>query len=288
MIRPIIYLFEVIINVFSRLLKVKQGIFNSISEKEIEAMIEIGTNEGVIEEGQDVFLKHVLRFGETKVKEVMIPLKDIAALDVTVSRNELIQFLDGKKHVEFPVYENDINAIKGIISLHDLVQLLQNSKNKFPLKEARLTQSVVVPNTATFIQLFKVLNEKNKRMAMVIDEYGQTVGMVTASNIMEEITGIRAKNNGPQPSVKKLNRNLWEADGGVRVSQINEDLSVDLPYPEHEVLSLVVLKELKRFPEVDEVVKIDGVDIKIKRIEKNVVKKLEISKNRANKPKKKV
>ncbi len=278
--RPIIFFFELIINGFSRLFKIDRDQLSSTSGREIEALIEIGASEGVIEEGQDVFLKHVLRFGEAKVKEVMIPLKDIAAIDVHVKREVLIDFLNQNHHPEYPVYEEDINAIKGHIKLYELLELIRISRKKHPLVGQRLLQPVVVPKTATFIQLFKVLRDKNRRSAIVIDEFGQTVGMVTMASIMEEITGVKMEQKKAEPSIKKVSRNLWEVDGQVRVAQLNEALGVSIPYPDHKVLSLVVLEALKRFPETDEAFRIEEIEIRVRRIEKNVVKKLEISKLR--------
>ena len=282
--RPLIYLFEAMINGFTKLLGIDPKQLSKTSDKEIEAMIDIGASEGVIEEGQDVFLKHVLKFGETKVEEVMTPLKEIAILNTNIERDELIDFLDENNHSEFPVYKNDLNSIKGTISLHDLMQILRVSKNKHPLAGKSLSQVVVIPKTATFIQLFKVLNEEKKRMAIVIDEYGQTTGLVTMANIMQEITGINtSRDKKSEPVIKKKEKNLWEVDGDVRIKQVNDELGITLPYPEHQVMSLVVLEELKRFPENNEEIKIDGLLIKIKQIKKNVVKKLELSKTRKSK-----
>lgn len=278
--RPIVWVFELIINGFSKLLKIDPNSLTEMSNKEFEAMIEIGADEGVFEEGQDLFLKHVLQFGETQVKDVMFPLKDIAAIDINITRKELMDFLEAYNYTEFPVYEGDINTIKGTINLHELMQLLRRTKKKHPLVGEHLSQTLVIPKTATFIQLFKVFTEKKQRMAIVIDQYGQTVGLVTMATIMEEITGIGAKDPKAQPSLKKVDRNLWEVDGEVRVAQLNEVLGVKLPFPEHKVMSLVVLEVLKRFPETEEVIRLDEIEIRIKRLEKNVVKKMEVLKLR--------
>jgi len=278
--RPLVWVFESIINGFSKLLKIDPNSLRKMSDKELEAMIDIGADEGILEEGQDLFLKHVLQFGETQVKEVMFPLKDIAAIDVAITRDGLLNLLEKYNYTEFPVYQDDINTIKGTINLHDLMQLLRHSKKKHPLMGERLSQTVVVPKTATFIQLFKVFTEKKQRMAIVIDQYGQTVGLVTMATIMEEITGVGAKDPKAQPTLKKVDRNLWEIDGEVRVGQVNEAFDIKLPYPEHKVMSLVVLEILKRFPEPEEVIRLDRIEIRIKRLEKNVVKKMEVLKLR--------
>ncbi len=210
----------------------------------------------------------------------MTHMRDVVAINRNATRDEILEVVENHGHTQFPIYEGEMANIKGVISLRDALHSLSNERKKHPLKEARLYQVVVIPKTATFIQLFKILSEKKKHMAMVIDEFGETIGQITMADIMEEITGVETHTDKPQPVLKKLKANLWEADGDIRVQEVNEQVETHLPYPEHQALSLVVLEELKRFPEIDEVVALDGVEIKIKRVEKNVVKKLEIRKKR--------
>ncbi len=284
--RPVTWTFHKLIDGVAKLFKVKAKQFTSVNEQEIESLIEIGAEEGAIEEGVDVFLKHVLKFGETKVEDLMIHLKDIVAVDLNTTRDELLEFLSQHESSQFPVYDNDFNNTKGIISLHELLRILKDTKNKFPLKNRPLSHMVVVPKTASLIELFKVLSEKNRQMAMVTDEFGQIVGLVTLSDIMELITGVRGVSEKKLPEIKKIDRNEWEADGETKIDQINEALNIKLPYPEQKVINLVILEELKRFPEADELVMLDGIVVQVKRIEKNMIKKLSIHKRHKMKEKK--
>lgn len=285
---PIVWVFELFTKFFLKLLKADKKELTSTTEEEIKAMLDISMEKGIIEEEEDIFMKQILKFSETRVADIMTLFKDIDAIDRNIEREELIKFFQEHDHTHFPVYEEDLNNIKGIVSTHDLINALYHSNKKKPLNKFKLSSPVVVPKTETLTELFKVLKEKHRRMAAVIDEHGQTIGLVTLGDILEEIAGEKIESaKAPEPKVEKCGKNCWEADGEVAISKINDELELDLSHPEHKVISLVVLEELKRFPEVDEKVQINGLEIEIKRVEKNVIKKVILRKKKSKEEKKK-
>lgn len=280
--RPIVIIFELSAKGFLKLLRADKRELISVSEKEIEAMLDISAEKGVIEEMEDAFMKQILKFNQTTVKDIMTLLKDIDAIDMEIERDDLIKFFQEHDHTHFPVYDEDLNNVKGIISVHDLVKALYHSQKNKPLHNFKLTSPVVVPKTETLTELFRVLRDKHRRMAAVIDEHGQTIGLVTLGDILEEIAGekIESPEKTFEPKIEKCGNNCWEADGEIPISKINEIMEVDLDYPEHKVISLVILEELKRFPESEEKIQLDGVEIEIKRVEKNVIKKVALRKKK--------
>ena len=284
--RPVTWVFEMLAKGFLKLLKADKKELVSASEEEIEAMLDISMEKGVIEKEEDTFMKQILKFSETTVKDIMTLFKDIDAIDIEIKRDDLITFFQEHDHTHFPVYEEDMNNIKGIVSVHDLVKAIYHSQKNKPLHNTKFTTPVVVPKTETLTELFKVLKEKKRRMAAVIDEHGQTIGLVTLGDILEEIAGEKIeKAKAPEPKIEKSGKNCWEADGEVLVSKINEEMDINLPHPEHKVISLIVLEELKRFPETDEKVQINGLEIEIKRVEKNVIKKVLLRKKKVKEEK---
>ena len=287
--RPVVIIFELIARGTLKLLGSDKRGLPSASEAEIEAMLDISAEKGVIEEEEDVFMKQILKFHETRVEDIMTLLKDIDAIDIEVERDDLIKFFQEHDHTHFPVYEESLNNVKGIVSVHDLVKRIYHTQVKKPLHNFKFTPPLVVPKTTSLTELFKVLKEKHRRMAAVIDEHGQTIGLVTLGDILEEIAGekIETEKKVAEPKIEKSGKNCWEADGEVPISKINEIMEVKLDYPEHKVISLVVLEELKRFPESDEKIQLDGVEVEIKRVEKNVIKKVGLRKKKPA-PKKKL
>jgi len=280
--RPVVILFEWAAKGFLKLLGSDKKGLPSATEKEIEAMLDISAEKGVIGEEEDAFMKQILKFHETTVKDIMTLLKDIDAIDIEIERDDLIKFFQEHDHTHFPVYQEDLNNVKGIVSVHDLVKRIYHTHINKPLHSFKFTSPVVVPKTETLTELFKVLKDKHRRMAAVIDEHGQTIGLVTLGDILEEIAGekIETEKKAPEPKIEKCGKNYWEADGEIPISKINEMMEMNLDYPEHKVISLIVLEELKRFPESEEKVQLDGVEIEIKRVEKNVIKKVALRKKK--------
>ena len=249
----------------------------SSSNEEIRAMLEIAEEEGVLGEEEENFMVQILKFRKTEVKDIMTLLKDIQAISFDATQQEMNDFLKEHNHTHFPVYEDSLNKIRGIVTLKEVVQLIHQSKAKRPLHHHRFNTAVVVPKTASIVELFKVFKEKKKRIAIVFDEYGQTIGLVTLNDILEEITGLKTQEK-PEAKLTKIKANQWEAEGEVIVSKLNEVMEMTLPFYEHQTVAFVILENLKRFPETDEVIDFEEFSMTIQRIEKNVIKKVLIKK----------
>lgn len=257
-------------------IKSKTNVPTSSSE-EIRAMLEIAEEEGVLGEEEENFMVQILKFQKTEVKDIMTLLKDIQAISFDIKPEEMNEFLKSHNHTHFPVYEDSLNKIRGIITLKELVQLIHQSKAQHPLHHHRFTAAVVVPKTSSIVELFKVFKEKKKRIAIVFDEFGQTIGLVTLNDILEEITGLKTQER-PEAKLFKIRANQWEAEGEVIVARLNEALEMTLPFYEHQTIAFVVLEHLKRFPEPEEVIDFEEFSITVQRLEKNVIKKVLIRK----------
>ena len=191
----------------------------------------------------------------------------------------MISFFAEQTHNYFPAYEDSLNNIKGIISIHYLIELFA-SKRKFPLHQKKLITPVVVPKTPSLLELFRILKEAKRNMAIVVDEHGQTVGLITMGDMFEDITGLKANKEVPEPKIEKIEKNLWRADGEIEMGRVNEELNLELTLPEHQTISLAILQEIKRFPELNEKIVIESIEVEITRIEKNVIKKVHLRKMR--------
>jgi len=282
LIRPVFWILKGIGTAFARLLNLKMKELPTSSNEEIRAMLEIAQEEGVLSEEEENFMIQILKFSKTEVKDIMTMLKDINAISMEIERKELVDFFEQHSHTYFPVYEEDLNKIRGIISVHDLVQIIQHSKLKHPLHDHRFSVAVVVPKTASLVELFKIFKDNKKHMAMVFDEYGQTIGLVTLNDILEEITGLKSK-GGNEAKLTALRANQWEAEGEVTVAKLNEALGMLLPFHEHQTLAFVILENLKRFPETAEILDFEGFSFTVQRLEKNVIKKVLVKKRAENK-----
>lgn len=279
---PIVWIFEKSINAFFRLFKKDQEDIQFVDEKEVEAMFEIGAEEGIISRAEEQILKHIMDFKTAEVKGIMTLLKDIDCLDVGNTRDELLKHVIDSTHAYYPVCNKDLNDVRGIISVGDLIPDLLSKKKKYPLKTMKLLPLIIVPKTSSIIEMINTFKEKKQYMAIVVDEFGQTMGLVTLVDVLEAIAGgtLEKKRESEEPYIKLLSRNLWEASGEITVGEVNEELKVDLPFAGEQTMALLVLETLKRFPEEDEKVTIDRVEIEVKRVTKKQIEKIILRKKR--------
>ena len=278
-VRPLIWVVEFIVGGFVSIFKIKHKYIPVTTDREIEAMLDMGAEEGVIDEDEQAFMKHILKFNKTEAGDIMTLLKNINAVNINSSKEDLISFFAEQTHNYFPAYEDSLNNIKGIISIHYLIELFA-SKRKFPLHQKKLITPVVVPKTTSLLELFRILKEAKRNMAIVVDEHGQTVGLITMGDMFEDITGLKANKEVPEPKIEKIEKNLWRADGEIEMGRVNEELNLELTLPEHQTISLAILQEIKRFPELNEKIVIESIEVEITRIEKNVIKKVHLRKMR--------
>ncbi|QQR83406.1 HlyC/CorC family transporter [Candidatus Peregrinibacteria bacterium] len=277
---PVVIIFEKTAIMIRKLLKLKKRDVITATQNEIQAILQIGAEEGVISEQEAIFIQQILKFSKTETKDIMTLFKNIEAININATHSELVRFFNEHTHTHYPVFEEDLNNIKGVIDFHELVEATFRSKNKVPLLARHLLAPVVVPGSASLSALFKSLKEEEQRMAIVVDEHGQTIGVVTLGDLLKEATGMQVKKEVKEPKITKLDAQVWEADGEVTIGKINQTMKLNLDAPEHAVISLVVLEELKRFPEANEVIVVGPLEIKVMKLEKNIIKKVELKKHR--------
>jgi putative hemolysin len=275
---PINWLLEKFIHGLMKFFKAKNPI-RSMSEEELLALVDIGTKEGIIEEHEQEFITNVLEFTDTTVEEIMTLEKDIEALEANTTIRDAIKFFVEHSHSRIPVYKKNLNNIIGIITVHDILRLTYKAKPIKTLADLHFNPIVVVPKTKAISKLFKEFQIRRQHLAMVVDEHGDTVGLVTLEDILEEIVGdIIDEQDREFKKVYKIGKNQWEAFGEATIEHINEVLQIDLNYPEHQTISLLILEQLKRFPKQGEKIVFENLIIQIKAMGEKRIEKVLISK----------
>jgi len=280
---PIIWLLEKFIHGLMKLFKAKNPI-RSMTEEELLALVDIGTREGVIEEHEQEFISNVLEFTDTTVEEIMTLAKDIEAIDINTSIRDTIQFFVEHTHSRIPVYKKNLNNIIGIITVHDILRLTSKTEPIKTLTELNFNPMVVVPKTKQISKLFKEFQIRRQHLAIVVDEHGNTLGLVTLEDILEEIVGDIADEQDLEiKKIYKIGKDTWEALGEATIERINAELHTKLDYPEHQSISLLILEQLHRFPKLGEKVVYENLIIQIKAMSKKKIEKVLISKLPNNK-----
>ncbi len=184
---PFVKLLTISTNIVSKLFGVSEKDEEVVTEEEIKMMVDEGEEKGSIEENERELINNVFEFNDTTVSEVMTHRTDIYALNIDMNVNELIEELEEYRYSRIPVYEDTIDEIKGILYLKDLLKYVKSKRN-IKLKSI-IRPAYFVAQSKPIDELFKELQKNNNQMAIVLDEYGGTEGLITMEDILEELVG---------------------------------------------------------------------------------------------------
>ena len=279
---PLVMLLSWSTNTVLRLLGAKNSTEPSVTEEEIKVMIEQGTEEGVFDRAEQVLVSNVLRLDDRTVGAVMTPRKDIVFLDIQQTFEENRDSLCDSPHTVIPLCDGGLEHVIGLVRTNDLLEsLLRGEQIDFP----RLAKSpLFVPRSITLMQLLEHFKRAHLPAALVIDEYGEVVGIATVNDVIEAIVGDLPGDEEEDPLIVEREDGSWLVDGMLDLDGLKQLLDVDeLPEEElgnfHTVGGLAML-QLGRVPRTGDVFVLEGHRIEIVDMDKNRVDKLLISKQR--------
>jgi putative hemolysin len=199
-----------------------------ISTEELKLIVERGGEEGILEAEEEQMISAVIELGERRVHEVMVPRTDMSALPVTASLDEMIDTVIAEGHSRIPVFEKTIDKVVGILYAKDLLPFLKGA-DKRPDLRALLRMPLFVPESMSIDDLLHQLQRRKVHIAIVLDEYGGTAGLVTIEDLLEEIVGdIQDEYDVEEPMTVKLGDDEFQVDGRAAVDDLGELFGVDL------------------------------------------------------------
>ena len=278
---PFVKLLTCSTNIISSIFGVTGEEEEQVSEEEIKMMVDVGEEKGTIETGEKEMINNIFEFNDRLVSEIMIPRTQVYALDMELTISEAIDLLnEDTRYSRVPVYEENIDNIKGIVYLKDmlLTQKNKNTKLKNIAREATfILESIYIDDA------FKELKKSKKQIAIAIDEYGGTAGIITMEDILEEIVGeIYDEYDVEESKYKKIDNNTYMLDGELSIHEVERILEIDLPEGEYDTISGYLLMELNRIPndkEKDIVIETEKVTYKIQKFKDNRIIKVKACKN---------
>ncbi|MBA4336538.1 hypothetical protein C0416_02065 [bacterium] len=243
---------------------------DQVSEEEIRAIIDIGAEEGSILKAEKELLKNVLQFNDIHVEEVMTPRVAMDALPIESTLQEAIDFVIKKSHSRIPIYEDTIDNIVGIITIKDVLILSEKYNVSKKLENIDLKKPITVPVSKKIDTLFKEFQQARTHIAVVIDEYGGTAGIVTLEDLLEEIVGeIIDESDIEEMPIQKVSEFEITAHGITRLEDINDYLDIKIQGNEKEAISALILDKLHRFPKEGEVIDLPHAKIKVIKMQNN-------------------
>jgi putative hemolysin len=242
----------------------KEGPF--VSEEEIRTMADVAADEEAIERDERKLIHSIFEFGDMVVREAMTPRTDIVAIDTDATIEEGITRAIEAGYSRLPAYEGSTDNIVGLVFLKDLVSLARASKRNEPIRTA-LREAVFVPEQKRVAELLREMQTQKFHMAIVIDEYGGTSGIVTLEDLLEEIVGdITDEYDLEEPTVEHLPGGALRVPGGTSIDDVNDELGIDLPDTEWDTVGGLVFNLLGHVPEEGECVRFQGLEFCTERV----------------------
>lgn len=248
---PFVKLLTASTNGVSKLFGISGTDEETVTEEEIRMMVDVGEEKGSIKEEERELINNVFEFNDKVVSEIMIHRKDIYAIDINSDIDNILKELNEYKYSRIPVYEENIDNIVGMLFIKDL---LANVNKKEKVKIAKIIREpYFVSENKPIDELFRDLQKNKHQLAIVLDEYGGTAGLVTMEDIIEELVGnIFDEYDEEEKEFEKIDDNTFLISGSVSIHDLRKILGVEIPEGEYDTLSGYLIELLGRIPSDDE------------------------------------
>jgi len=265
---PFVKLLTISTNFICNLFGVKDNEEETVTEEEIRMMVDVGEEKGTIDEEEKELINNIFEFNDKTVSEVMVHRTDIFALDVNSDITEHLEKIDEYKYSRIPVYEETIDEICGVLYIKDLIKYIRENKT-INIKEI-MRNGYFVSENKKINELFKELQKNKNQMAIVLDEYGGTAGIITMEDILEELVGnIFDEYDDIESEYEKIDENTFVISGSVTIAELKKILEIEVPEGEYDTLSGYLIEILGRIPEEQEkpIIETNNVTYKIEEYE---------------------
>ncbi|MFZ3133058.1 MAG: hemolysin family protein [Methanothrix sp.] len=272
---PVVIVFSHVASIFLRLCGCRSNAkLPSITEEELKSMVNLGEEEGVIEDHEKTMICNVFDFGDQLVKDIMVPRMDIIAININATHDDVIKIIRNEQFSRYPVYSNRIDNIVGILNVKDLVYM--DSKEDYDMKRfvKKPYYTFEFMNTS---ELFSEMKKRRTHMAIVLDEYGGTAGIVTMEDLVEEIVGEISDEYDMQTNeIETIREGEYIVDGSTRIEELNELIGTDIESEHYESIGGFMIQLLGRLPKQGESVEYMNTRFVIENVEKNRIKKIRV------------
>ena len=283
-VKCLMWLFTPLVFVVNNLARLVMKLFGAdrpgkrelMTAEELRTIVQVGHEEGVIENSERKMIDNVFDFGDRSARDIMIPRIDMTCIDVEAGYDELMEVVREEKYTRIPVYKESADTIVGILNIKDL--LFRAQDNPFRIAELMRKPLFTYEQKKTS-ELMVEMRKNYTNLAIVLDEYGVTAGMVTMEDILEEIVGeIRDEyDRDEEKSIRRIAPNTYLIEGNVKIDDVNEVLQLHLASEDYESIGGYVLEQLEHFPKEGECVTKGGISFTVTRMEQTRIAEVKLS-----------
>lgn len=283
-VKVLMWLFTPLVFVVNNLARLVMKLFGAdrpgkrelMTAEELRTIVQVGHEDGVIENSERKMIDNVFDFGDRNARDIMIPRIDMTCIDVEAGYDELMEVVREEKYTRIPVYKESADTIVGILNIKDLLFRAQDK----PFRIAELMRKPLFTYEQKKTSELMVEMRKNyTNLAIVLDEYGVTAGMVTMEDILEEIVGeIRDEyDRDEEKSIRRIAPNTYLIEGNVKIDDVNEVLQLHLASEDYESIGGYVLEQLEHFPKEGECVTKGGISFTVTHMEQTRIAEVKLS-----------
>ncbi len=278
---PFVKLLTFVTNGISKIFGVSETDEEQVTEEEIKMMVDQGEESGNIKEEEKELINNVFEFNDITVSEIMRHRKDIFAVDINISNEELMEELTKEefRYSRIPVYDETIDEVKGILYVKDVLKNI--NKKTFRVKNV-VKEAYFVSQNRLINEVFKELQKNKTQIAIIVDEYGGTAGLITMEDILEELVGdIYDEYDKVEKEYEKIDDNTYLLSGSLPIYDVNKLLNAEIPEGDYDTLSGYLQEEMGRIPKDEEnpIIETDKVTYKIEEYEDKRIIKVKACKN---------
>lgn len=250
---------------------------SATSLEEIDSYFSLGEEVGIIEREEKEMISSVFEFGDTMVREVMVPRPDIVSISNTMALEPLLKLVREDGHSRFPVYEGTLDKVVGILYVKDILVRYEEIKHSFELSKM-LRQAYFVPETKKLDDLLREFQKRKLHMAVVVDEFGGISGLVTIEDLLEEIVGeiVDEYDQDEQARITEVEPGIFSVDARAAIDELETELGITFDYEDSETVGGLVLEKLGRIPRRDERVEDDLVSFIVSEVKVNRILRVKV------------
>ena len=278
---PFVKFLTVSTNIVSKIFGVSGEEEETVTEEQIRMMVDVGEEKGSIDKEEKEMINNIFEFNDKIVSEIMVPRTEIFAIDINSTIADVIEDLseENNKYSKIPVYDETIDEIKGIVYVKDILVSQKNRNNKI---KSLVKEAYYVSESKPVNELFEELRRNKKQVAVVIDEYGGTSGIVTMEDILEEIVGeIYDEYDEIEEKYEKIDDNTYIFAGSVAIYEVEKILEIQIPEGEYDTLSGYLVELLGKIPGEKEhpVIETEKATYKVEKCKDKRILKVKVCKN---------
>ena len=263
---PVVWIFTLVPRVVTHMLGGKDALTTpTITEGELRMLIDVGEEEGTVDESQGEMLENIFRFGESEVRDVMTPRNEIEWIELGTSVGGFMEVYAKDPHTRFPVFDDDHDDVVGILSVKDVLQSIAvgDLKEGAPVTGLMRT-TLFVPETKKQDELFQDMQAAGHKIALIVDEFGGIAGLVTLTKILEQAIGATGEEGlKPDDRFITVDANTYELDAALSIEDANDRLELGIPDGDYQTIAGFLLDQLQRLPKVGDRVRSGPVRFQI-------------------------